>query len=133
MRSQGASFDAFEHGGRQPAALAGTQTGDSILGRPSKVEEPEGAVSPQQFRSVLMQAQPKHAPEQPYAQSRAVLKPDEGINCQGTKDDHEEPDIMEIPVAIDLMCGPNAPITAALKWCGWRVLAWDIEIDKTKI
>ena len=30
------------------------------------------------------------------------------------------------PVAFDMFCGPNAPISLALRWCGWRVTSVDL-------
>ena len=33
------------------------------------------------------------------------------------------------PACLDLFAGPRQPISRALEWCGWQVLALDIEID----
>ena len=33
------------------------------------------------------------------------------------------------PLAADLMCGPGAPVTKALLWCGWKVIPVDILLE----
>ena len=35
-----------------------------------------------------------------------------------------------IPKALDLMAGPNAPVTCALRHCGWAVVPFDIKISE---